>query len=162
MQTAPRDALAKHVIMGHSHRGTAAVSLTLIPHHDNKDNITKNTDGVDTQLLEDHIALINQYGATTLSSSSLVFPTGVQIASRIATLNQFIDGTLLQRHLSERTKASDHRGAGGTPKDIRNTIAQTLRYEACLLYTSDAADEEDSVDLGGRRIIKKKKRRVIE
>eukprot|EP00658_Telonema_sp_P-2_P001953 TRINITY_DN10728_c0_g1_i2.p1 TRINITY_DN10728_c0_g1~~TRINITY_DN10728_c0_g1_i2.p1 ORF type:complete len:196 (-),score=18.31 TRINITY_DN10728_c0_g1_i2:4-591(-) len=28
---------------------------------------------------------------------------------------------------------------------------------ACLLYTSDAADEEDSVDLGGRRIIKKKK-----
>ena len=28
---------------------------------------------------------------------------------------------------------------------------------SCLLYTSDAADEEDSVDLGGRRIIKKKK-----
>ena len=27
----------------------------------------------------------------------------------------------------------------------------------CLLYTSDAADEEDSVDLGGRRIVKKKK-----
>ena len=27
---------------------------------------------------------------------------------------------------------------------------------SCLLYTSDAADEEDSVDLGGRRIIKKK------
>src|SRR5665648_994941 len=31
--------------------------------------------------------------------------------------------------------------------------------ESCLLYTSDAADEEDSVDLGGRRIIKKKKQR---
>src|SRR5664280_3282063 len=30
--------------------------------------------------------------------------------------------------------------------------------DACLLYTSDAADEEDSVDLGGRRIIKKKKK----
>ena len=29
----------------------------------------------------------------------------------------------------------------------------------CLLYTSDAADEEDSVDLGGRRIIKKQKQR---
>ena len=26
----------------------------------------------------------------------------------------------------------------------------------CLLYTSDAADELDGVDLGGRRIIKKK------
>ena len=28
----------------------------------------------------------------------------------------------------------------------------------CLLYTSDAADERSSVDLGGRRIIKKKNR----
>ena len=27
----------------------------------------------------------------------------------------------------------------------------------CLLYTSDAADERSSVDLGGRRIIKKKR-----
>ena len=27
----------------------------------------------------------------------------------------------------------------------------------CLLYTSDAADERSSVDLGGRRIINKKK-----
>src|SRR5674536_374826 len=26
------------------------------------------------------------------------------------------------------------------------------RFISCLLYTSDAADEEDSVDLGGRRI----------
>ena len=32
----------------------------------------------------------------------------------------------------------------------------TIPYKSCLLYTSDAADEEDSVDLGGRRIIKKK------
>ena len=30
------------------------------------------------------------------------------------------------------------------------------KYIACLLYTSDAADERSSVDLGGRRIIKKK------
>ena len=29
--------------------------------------------------------------------------------------------------------------------------------ETCLLYTSDAADERSSVDLGGRRIIKKNK-----
>src|SRR5664280_3842681 len=29
----------------------------------------------------------------------------------------------------------------------------------CLLYTSDAADEDDNVDLGGRRIIKKKKKK---
>ena len=30
-------------------------------------------------------------------------------------------------------------------------------FRGCLLYTSDAADERSSVDLGGRRIIKKKK-----
>ena len=30
------------------------------------------------------------------------------------------------------------------------------RITLCLLYTSDAADERSSVDLGGRRIIKKK------
>ena len=29
-------------------------------------------------------------------------------------------------------------------------------YGPCLLYTSDAADERSSVDLGGRRILKKK------
>ena len=31
----------------------------------------------------------------------------------------------------------------------------------CLLYTSDAADERSSVDLGGRRIIKKKKLTIL-
>ena len=30
----------------------------------------------------------------------------------------------------------------------------------CLLYTSDAADERSSVDLGGRRILKKKNRKT--
>ena len=30
------------------------------------------------------------------------------------------------------------------------------KIHVCLLYTSDAADERSSVDLGGRRIIKKK------
>ena len=34
-------------------------------------------------------------------------------------------------------------------------------FDLCLLYTSDAADERSSVDLGGRRIIKKKKKQDI-
>ena len=37
-------------------------------------------------------------------------------------------------------------------------LMTTKQRNVCLLYTSDAADEEDSVDLGGRRIIKKKKK----
>ena len=38
----------------------------------------------------------------------------------------------------------------------KGSIGET-RSQPCLLYTSDAADERSSVDLGGRRIIKKKK-----
>ena len=38
-------------------------------------------------------------------------------------------------------------------------VSYSLELPGCLLYTSDAADEEDSVDLGGRRIIKKKKKK---
>ena len=36
-------------------------------------------------------------------------------------------------------------------------LSADVRFPNCLLYTSDAADERSSVDLGGRRIIKKKK-----
>eukprot|EP00658_Telonema_sp_P-2_P058829 TRINITY_DN47419_c0_g1_i1.p1 TRINITY_DN47419_c0_g1~~TRINITY_DN47419_c0_g1_i1.p1 ORF type:complete len:192 (-),score=57.99 TRINITY_DN47419_c0_g1_i1:19-510(-) len=47
---------------------------------------------------------------------------------------------------------------------VPSTTSSEKRYFSvvwtCLLYTSDAADEEDSVDLGGRRIIKKKKNQV--
>ena len=39
-------------------------------------------------------------------------------------------------------------------KSLDKTLL-TLPSRICLLYTSDAADEKDSVDLGGRRIIKK-------
>ena len=42
----------------------------------------------------------------------------------------------------------------GRGTDYLSTTANAQIFD-CLLYTSDAADEEDSVDLGGRRIIKK-------
>ena len=49
----------------------------------------------------------------------------------------------------------------GVAFDHRAGIHQhpVARFVGCLLYTSDAADERSSVDLGGRRIIKKKKSR---
>src|SRR5678815_6095995 len=37
-----------------------------------------------------------------------------------------------------------------------STMTEKKDLNTCLLYTSDAADERSSVDLGGRRIIKKK------
>ena len=47
-------------------------------------------------------------------------------------------------------------------KKKRNYLKPTNLGTSCLLYTSDAADERSSVDLGGRRIIKKKTRLLIE
>ena len=43
---------------------------------------------------------------------------------------------------------------------VENSFAFSLTL-CCLLYTSDAADERSSVDLGGRRIIKKKKNTTL-
>ena len=53
---------------------------------------------------------------------------------------------------------------GGHASGIEMPIdagAQVERFGVCLLYTSDAADERSSVDLGGRRIIKKKKQETV-
>ena len=70
------------------------------------------------------------------------------------------------RPLSGRDPAEAHRAS--TPLElffdltfvvaIASAAAQLHHglSEGCLLYTSDAADERSSVDLGGRRIIKKK------
>ena len=46
--------------------------------------------------------------------------------------------------------------------DANDTHTFSWDLDGCLLYTSDAADERSSVDLGGRRIIKKKKSDNIE
>ena len=46
--------------------------------------------------------------------------------------------------------------------DERARIGDDAQSGLCLLYTSDDADERSSVDLGGRRIIKKKTTQVEE
>ena len=60
----------------------------------------------------------------------------------------------------EQGAAGPHRGRPqGRPTAGRRRDEQPgarHRHGGCLLYTSDAADERSSVDLGGRRIIKKK------
>eukprot|EP00656_Telonema_subtile_P038469 TRINITY_DN43393_c0_g1_i1.p2 TRINITY_DN43393_c0_g1~~TRINITY_DN43393_c0_g1_i1.p2 ORF type:complete len:102 (-),score=5.41 TRINITY_DN43393_c0_g1_i1:38-343(-) len=58
------------------------------------------------------------------------------------------DGVAMWYHVTFLGGASSRhtRGAGG---------GACVRYEGCLLYTSDAADEEESGDLGGGRIGKK-------
>ena len=53
--------------------------------------------------------------------------------------------------------APDARAARRVDPALRGGAGLSATTGACLLYTSDAADERSSVDLGGRRIIKKKK-----
>ena len=62
-----------------------------------------------------------------------------------------IDGVERADHRVTRDRAT---------QPIANRDGRELlpREDPCLLYTSDAADERSSVDLGGRRIIKKKKK----
>ena len=55
----------------------------------------------------------------------------------------------------ENVGSSDPFMTQDLPAGGKRLMQHTHGY-VCLLYTSDAADEEDSVDLGGRRIIKKK------
>ena len=52
--------------------------------------------------------------------------------------------------------------SGQLTESVEDPVERGKLYaesNGCLLYTSDAADERSSVDLGGRRIIKKKKTR---
>src|SRR5450756_2261102 len=54
--------------------------------------------------------------------------------------------------------------AGGYPHGADRLVGRALPspFMACLLYTSDAADDLLCVDLGGRRIIKKKKQKTVK
>eukprot|EP00658_Telonema_sp_P-2_P060565 TRINITY_DN49459_c0_g1_i1.p1 TRINITY_DN49459_c0_g1~~TRINITY_DN49459_c0_g1_i1.p1 ORF type:complete len:152 (-),score=27.93 TRINITY_DN49459_c0_g1_i1:68-469(-) len=68
-----------------------------------------------------------------------------------------------QHSLSSQNKAQQHAQQQHAKQQQhaqqQHAQQQHAQKHACLLYTSDAADEEDSVDLGGRRIIKKKNRK---
>eukprot|EP00656_Telonema_subtile_P012636 TRINITY_DN16371_c0_g1_i3.p1 TRINITY_DN16371_c0_g1~~TRINITY_DN16371_c0_g1_i3.p1 ORF type:complete len:110 (-),score=25.15 TRINITY_DN16371_c0_g1_i3:17-346(-) len=64
----------------------------------------------------------------------------------------YMDERIWRQHAyPEGRKPGDRR-----TRPTRDTLLNNVL--SCLLYTSDAADEEDSVDLGGRRVFKKKKK----
>eukprot|EP00828_Plagiopyla_frontata_P040816 TRINITY_DN5638_c0_g1_i2.p2 TRINITY_DN5638_c0_g1~~TRINITY_DN5638_c0_g1_i2.p2 ORF type:complete len:103 (+),score=9.54 TRINITY_DN5638_c0_g1_i2:237-545(+) len=65
--------------------------------------------------------------------------------------------TIHLQQLSDWPCTVDYCQTSSQPSCIQCRISYT-----CLLYTSDAADEEDSVDLGGRRILKKTKKHQIQ
>ncbi len=63
--------------------------------------------------------------------------------------------------LSAIEKAIMKSELGIMPNNDGQVIRLNIPRLTCLLYTSDAADERSSVDLGGRRIIKKKNKKMI-
>ena len=64
--------------------------------------------------------------------------------------NKFLNGNLAFGPAADINKIRAYMGNSANSNDIE------YNPYTCLLYTSDAADELDGVDLGGRRIIKKK------
>src|SRR5665648_376326 len=97
------------------------------------------------------------YGPSMTARTGLRVP-GWALVSAVAAPVSMIGGWILA---DSRQQSFDAVGED-PPTDHRDGRSHsghegpTGHPEACLLYTSDAADEEDSVDLGGRRIIKKK------
>ena len=70
-------------------------------------------------------------------------------------------GDVYKRQVPDKATAAgvvvQKEGGSMNRNTARDTGTEVLW--SCLLYTSDAADERSSVDLGGRRIIKKKSKR---
>ena len=63
--------------------------------------------------------------------------------------------------MEQNESAQRSTGPGATPFVQTYFHGTKAELKICLLYTSDAADERSSVDLGGRRIIKKKNREEV-
>eukprot|EP00831_Metopus_contortus_P016433 TRINITY_DN16892_c0_g1_i5.p1 TRINITY_DN16892_c0_g1~~TRINITY_DN16892_c0_g1_i5.p1 ORF type:complete len:298 (+),score=87.40 TRINITY_DN16892_c0_g1_i5:91-984(+) len=71
--------------------------------------------------------------------------------------NQFSHGMLSKAMSENKLKKRYLAIVHGLFKEKQGVIDKPI-YRPCLLYTSDAADDTPCVDLGGRRIIKKKKK----
>eukprot|EP00656_Telonema_subtile_P054495 TRINITY_DN8170_c0_g1_i1.p1 TRINITY_DN8170_c0_g1~~TRINITY_DN8170_c0_g1_i1.p1 ORF type:complete len:347 (+),score=87.13 TRINITY_DN8170_c0_g1_i1:126-1166(+) len=74
----------------------------------------------------------------------------------------YVDNVAYGHLLAEAALTRDSSKVAGQVFNLTNQDpmhSDEVNITLCLLYTSDAADEEDSVDLGGCRIIKKKKKK---
>ena len=80
--------------------------------------------------------------------------------------SQFVESFGQVRHLGDGFDGPISVRSCGHPGSIQEALPDRAQFwptaghqDDCLLYTSDAADERSSVDLGGRRIIKKKQQK---
>src|SRR5665648_1295241 len=88
----------------------------------------------------------------------------IQSARHTGVSLQFLAAYIQTKYKPDRSSQRGLQLIEGAHRFIANYSDQIflVQGKTCLLYTSDAADEEDSVDLGGRRIIKKKKKKNNE
>eukprot|EP00831_Metopus_contortus_P001338 TRINITY_DN10487_c0_g1_i6.p1 TRINITY_DN10487_c0_g1~~TRINITY_DN10487_c0_g1_i6.p1 ORF type:complete len:334 (+),score=71.02 TRINITY_DN10487_c0_g1_i6:3-1004(+) len=75
------------------------------------------------------------------------------------TLQKYHDEQKRQEAIAEEEKQIMIQKETEAKAQRRKAELNKLQRNACLLYTSDAADDTPCVDLGGRRIIKKKKKK---
>eukprot|EP00656_Telonema_subtile_P003300 TRINITY_DN11508_c0_g1_i2.p1 TRINITY_DN11508_c0_g1~~TRINITY_DN11508_c0_g1_i2.p1 ORF type:complete len:1212 (+),score=418.90 TRINITY_DN11508_c0_g1_i2:110-3745(+) len=80
--------------------------------------------------------------------------TDVSVASELS--SNFELGQQITCYVTKVEPQRSHLDLSVLAPKLRVASVGALRL-ACLLYTSDAADEEDSVDLGGRRFIQNKR-----
>src|SRR5664279_2783605 len=111
------------------------------------------------------VGIIFVYFLLSIISSSGVEMILTGLKARAALLEEWLfkifDKTITQPDgttLSLGQAIMDHCSVTALSGTHESTSYIDAKNFTCLLYTSDAADDEDSVDLGGRRIIKKKKK----
>ena len=121
---------------------------------------------INTEYLQDYIAansgtifgLLNTLSGSALSQATL-FALSIQPYINASIIIQLL--TIAIPALERLAKDGGEEGKKKIQSITRYAtlaigLLQGWGYYTCLLYTSDAADELDGVDLGGRRIIKKK------
>src|SRR5664280_2252171 len=98
------------------------------------------------------IHLLKSHWTKTFFAQQIPYPVKTYLIFKIFRINHNKDKI-------QKTKVKSKKAISNNHKDRKGLTQRGPSVKGCLLYTSDAADEEDSVDLGGRRIIKKKKKK---
>src|SRR5678815_2801333 len=113
-----------------------------------------------SQILDSIVIALQAIWANKLRSFMTVLGNIVAVTSivTVVTLIQGMNGMVADAIVSD--VGADSFTIQRRPPILNEDDEERTRNNpliTCLLYTSDAADERSSVDLGGRRIIKKKK-----
>ena len=91
------------------------------------------------------------YTALTIAGSDSSGGAGIQADIKTMTANRVYAMSAVTALTAQNTT-----GVTDIMEVTPKFLAEQLDSIFCLLYTSDAADEQSGVDIGGRRIIKKK------